>query len=162
MSAVKQSNALRHGKCVLFAAFGLIVLNGCANSQLARFAPPGIVKYEDIASEKPQSEEIKARIEERRAEPNTGKFPVLSETPGVEQRPQSRPPAVVEAQINALDQTAKEIKEEIETQRQLAAEETALNLGEEANQLRERIDRDSAAAARERREQLTAPEDDEK
>lgn len=157
MSAVKQSTVLRLGKYALFAAIGIAALQGCADSQLARFAPPGIVKYEDIASKKPQSPEIVARIEERRSQPDTGKFPVFSETPGKEQRPAKRDPATVATQIEELNQKAEAIKAEVEQERAIAAEETASNLSGEADSLRERVERDNKAAARERREQLKAP-----
>lgn len=52
---------------------------GCSGG-LQRFAPPGIVKYEDLAKDQPPSPAIASRIEARKDEPGGG-FPRLSEQP---------------------------------------------------------------------------------
>lgn len=53
-------------------------LAGCAG--LERFAPPGIVKYEDLAGDKSQNETIKARVVEVRGA-RDAEFPNLSNAP---------------------------------------------------------------------------------
>lgn len=56
----------------------LVVLSGC--STLERIAPPGFVKYEDIAKDIPPNPAIQETIEARK-ENDDRSFPVLSETP---------------------------------------------------------------------------------
>ena len=57
---------------------GLTVLCGCTT--IKRLAPPGVIKYEDLAKDIPPSPEIQARIKDRREE-QPPKFPVLSRQP---------------------------------------------------------------------------------
>jgi len=51
---------------------------GCAG--IERFAPPGIVKYEDLAKGQPMNDQIKARVAEARSE-KPATFPNLSKAP---------------------------------------------------------------------------------
>ena len=140
-------------------AAGLIASAGCSNTSLSRFAPPGIVKYEDIASEKPQNPEVAARIAERRAEQGGGKFPNLSQTPGPEDQPKMPPPGAVDAEMAVLEALRETLAENVAEDRAAAAEELAGDLQAEREGLKERVDSDSKAAARERREKLTPPDD---
>ena len=157
MSSVKHSTARTAICLALFAApvFGL--LSGCANSELARFAPPGIIKYEDLAGDKPMNPTVAARIEERKAEPDTGNFPILSETPGAEQRPVKRTQAEIEGEKAGLTTARDELSDEISEDRSQASADKADDLALERDTLKERVDADNAAAARERREKLKAP-----
>ena len=94
MSGVKQS-CLRRLALPLLAGAGVFAVTGCESGDLARFAPPGIVKYEDLAGDQPVNPDVAQRIEERRAEKGAGKFPRLAETPDEEDRQEkSREPNV--------------------------------------------------------------------
>ncbi len=61
---------------LLLAALCAWFCPGCETAK--RLAPPGFIKYEDIAGDEPVNPAIKARIDERRRE-GDGAFPVLSE-----------------------------------------------------------------------------------
>lgn len=154
MSAVKQSPSFR--SCV-FVTAGLLALAGCANGDLARFAPPGVVKYEDIAGDKPQNPAVAERIAERQAEKGNGRFPNLSTAPDEQDRPQKREPADIEAEINALVDQRDGLAEEVAADRDASEAELASDLHAESETLKERVEQDSKAAARERREKLAPP-----
>lgn len=55
-----------------------LLLPGCAG--LKRFAPPGIVRYENLSGDKPQNPQIRARVDARKAE-REAVYPNLSEAP---------------------------------------------------------------------------------
>ncbi|MEL7486760.1 MAG: hypothetical protein AAGJ87_06045 [Pseudomonadota bacterium] len=62
----------------LAIALSAIVVTGC--STLQRLAPPGFVKYEDLAKDTPPNPAIEAAVEERTVSRKT-RFPRLSEEP---------------------------------------------------------------------------------
>ncbi|PQA86698.1 hypothetical protein [Hyphococcus luteus] len=154
MSAVKLSLSLIS---YVFAAAGLLAAGGCANADLSRFAPPGIVKYEEIAGDKPQNPDVAARIAERRAEQGGGEFPDLSKTPGKEDRPEKPSPKTVEEQMEELTGLRERLDEEVAADRAASEAELADDLHAEGDALKERVARDSAAAAQERRDKLEPP-----
>ncbi len=154
MSTVKQSHSLC--SCAFLAA-GLLAVAGCANGDLSRFAPPGIVKYEEIAGDKPQNPAVAARIAERKAEKGAGSFPNLSLVPGEKERPERRPAADVEAEKQELLDLRETLAEEVATDRDVAQSEQAGNLHEERDALKQQVESDSKEAARERREKLEPP-----
>ncbi len=154
MSGVKQSPWFR---CCVFMTAGLLATQGCANSDLIRFAPPGIVKYEDIASQKPQNPAVAERISERRAEKGAGQFPDLSKEPGRDERPKSLPSEQVDAEIDALVDLREGLDEEVGADREAADAELAGDLQAEREALKARVERDSTDASRERREKLEPP-----
>lgn len=142
--------------CVFLAA-GSMAASGCSNTDLSRFAPPGIVKYEEIASEKPQNPEVAARIAERRAQQGGERFPNLSQTPGPEDKPKKPSSGQISAEMAALQALRENLAEEVAEDRAAAEAELAGDLQAEREVLSERVESDSRAAARERREKLTAP-----
>ena len=75
-------------KFYCISAMAVMSLSGCETAK--RLAPPGFVKYEDIAQDKPINPEIAQRIAERKSG-DEARFPVLSRTPQV--RP-ARSPAI--------------------------------------------------------------------
>lgn len=159
MYGVKRSNALLPGFIAVFAVSTLA--GGCANSDLARFAPPGLIKYEEIAGDQPVNPEVAARVAERRSEPDTGKFPKLSETPGAAERPKKKPPAQVDADMAELSDARDRVEDQI-AEDWAAAEadmEEATGLPDRRDELKDRVDRDTIAAARERRDRLAPPEE---
>ena len=150
----RQAAARILGLAAIFAAAG------CANSELARFAPPGLVKYEDIAGDQPINPAVAERVAERKAEPDTGKFPRLSETPGKDQRPKKRPTAQVEKEMNDLAEARETVETELARDRAEAAAEAdeGFSLPERRDALKSQVDEDTAAAASERRENLKPPQ----
>ena len=74
---------------------------GCAGVE--RFAPPGIVKYEDLAKDQPMNEQIKARAVEARAE-GAATYPNLSKLP------QAAPETLSDEEQAALETALKEMR----------------------------------------------------
>jgi len=66
----------RFGRTAIIGALAMGA-SGCAG--IERFAPPGIVKYEDLAKGQPMNEQIKARV--AGADAGKSAFPNLSKTP---------------------------------------------------------------------------------
>ena len=153
MSGVKQSP-------LPFFALGAAVfaLAGCESGALARFAPPGIVKYEDLAGDQPVNPAVAERIEERRHEEGAGKFPQLAETPDESDVPRKRSGRAIAADTAMLIDARDALAEEVAADRAAAETELDRDLTAESEELRSRLDADSAAAARERREKLTPPD----
>jgi hypothetical protein len=159
VSDVKQSLALSLTAVVLLTV-------GCSDLQLARFAPPGIVKYEDIASEKPPNPAIQQMIEERR-EDREKEFPILAETPSKKDRPQKRSAAENDAVIASLEEARNTLNESIEASRARAKTELAesVPLPERRDALTNQIEQDEAFAKKERKgrkpEKISKPTPDE-
>lgn len=137
MSAVKQT-------CAYFASVSLALglLNGCSSLELARFAPPGIIKQEDIASEKPPNPAVQAEIDKYRAE-NTGKYPILSETPVAKAAPSKPPQDEIDRELAALNAAGETLAADVEAQRTAveAAEEERQQILNERKKLREQVER---------------------
>ena len=155
MSAVKPSRSF--SCCILVTAAALAVAS-CSNTSLSRFAPPGIVKYEDIASEKPQNPEVAARIAERRAEKGAGKFPRLSATPGKEDRPEPLPAEEVDAELDMLSEKADRLAAAVADDRAAAEAEMAEDLQAKREDLTKKAEEDSLEAARDRRSRPANPD----
>ncbi|WP_428409384.1 hypothetical protein [Hyphococcus sp.] len=134
------------------------MLAGCESGDLARFAPPGIVKYEDLAGDQPVNPNVARRIEERREEEGAGKFPRLAETPDEGDRPEKKPRKELAAEKAALVDARETLAEEVAADRAGAEAELNRDLTAESDELKTRIDADSAAAARERRDKLVPAE----
>ncbi len=142
----------------MLACIGFAALQGCESADLARFAPPGIIKYEDLAGDQPQNPNVAERIAERRAEPDTGVFPNLSRAPGPKDRPAKRKKAGIAAEMDGLTGVRDDLADAVGADRQAAAEELERDLPGERDALKAQIEKDEAAAARERREKLQAPD----
>ena len=105
----------------IIMALGLVAsLGACAG--IKRFAPPGLVKYEDLAGDQPPNPAITARIEEMKAE-RKGSFPDLKEIP--ERPEETRAPELREMEAEFLAEAGAELNEKIEMDRKLALEERA-------------------------------------
>ena len=135
-----------------------IAVSGCSKAQLVRFAPPGIIKYEDLAGDQPQNSEIKQRIADR-AQSGDQRFPVLSQTPSV--KPNKASSAERERLIGDLEGARDDLDTAIEAEWRSAEAERASAgvLPDERDDLLKRIERDSAAAARERRDDIERGDD---
>lgn len=109
-------------KAALFLA-GLAaatLLPGCARLGLARFAPPGTIKYEDLAKGEPIDPAIAARIEAVKAERDPA-YPDLSEQP--QTRPEGMPEIEREEAIEALQRRRDALAAAIAADRAAAAAE---------------------------------------
>lgn len=100
----------------------LLLLGGCAKLGLARFAPPGTVKYEDLSRGEPIDPLIKERIAERKAE-RAAQYPNLSEQPT--QTPAGLPEVEREESIEELEKRRDAINADVAAAREAAADERA-------------------------------------
>lgn len=154
-------------------AIGVMVLaagaaaGGCAELNLARFAPPGIIKYENIAGDQPASPEIQARIAERKAA-GESKTPDLSEQPQKVPTGMSPPErAALSAELHAKRAA---LAETVESDRQAAVDERgvevtlsgegAVRFEESAEALSRAVERDAAEARKERGLPPAPPKED--
>lgn len=71
-------------KLYLMMVIGLFGINGCETAK--RLAPPGFIKYEDIAQGQPTNPAIKAQIDALAAD-DESEFPILSDAPGAKVTP---------------------------------------------------------------------------
>jgi len=155
VSGVKQSR-----KRMIWAIppLALAALQGCESGDLARFAPPGIIKYEELAGDQPPNPEVVERIEARKADPDAGGFPNLSQAPTRADRPAKRKQADIQAEIAGLVEQRDDVTDAAQQDRAEAAAELEQDLPGERDALLEQIEKDEAMAARERREKLEAPQ----
>lgn len=122
-----------------------LAVAGCSGG-LARFAPPGFVKYEDRAKGIPVSPEIAARID---AQSETGaRFPKLSEQPAV--KPAAVAPQERAALGDGLDAQRTELLQSIEADRAAAGAERLDAIEPQRDALDEALRNDDAAARAER------------
>lgn len=130
-----------------------MAVTGCSSLDLARFAPPGVVKYEDIASEKPPNPTIQAVVDERKAMPDK-EFPKLSETPSKKDRPQKRRLSEVNEEIGELAGARDNLNAEVSAAREQAEAEMAeiVPLPDQRDALDELLLRDEASALAERKD----------
>ncbi len=129
---------------------------GCSSdSFLARFAPPGVVKYEDIASEKPPNPAIAETLSEYR-ETTRKRFPVLSRTPTAGAAPERPDVAARDALKTDLTENRDRLAEEIAgDEAAVAAERNGAGaIAEQGGAVNAQVARDAAAARAERREGL--------
>lgn len=138
---------------ILAVAF-ILAAAGCTQLELARFAPPGIIKYEDLAGDQPQNPAIQERIAERKTEADA-RYPILSETPGESDRPELPPEAERNAQLEALSAQRDALEIAVNADRAAADAEKseAALLPVQRDALKEQTDRDAAAVEREQNRQ---------
>jgi hypothetical protein len=125
---------------------GAFALSGCADG-LKRFAPPGIVKYEELAGEEPMDPAIVERIEASKDREGGG-FPRLAEQPTIAPEGIAKPErTVMEAQLVAARDA---LNTAVTEDRTLAIDERSAPLLESRDALAEAVAKDDAAARRER------------
>lgn len=145
---------------VLFCA-ALLAAPGCAN--LARFAPPGFVKYEDLAGDAPPNPAIEARIAEVKKEQKGDGFPNLSKAPS--KTPDAMPAAEREAAMEELRSARERVDADVAAARIAAAADRAASDAQSAkgslegarDALGEAVRRDDEAARKERGLKPRAP-----
>lgn len=157
MFSVRHSNGFR----LAASAVALLFLTpACSsNSVLARFAPPGVVKYEDIAGDKPPNPAIEETVREYRADTRS-RFPVLSQTPTAGPAPQIPESELRDAQKAELIEGREKLAEEIAgDEAAVEAEEArAAAITSRGERFNDQLERDDAAAKAERREDLSGGE----
>ena len=143
----------------IFVAVIILAAAGCTKMELLRFAPPGVIKYEDLAGDQPVNPAIEARIENRKANADADtKFPVLSRTPGEDDRPTLRPAAERTAQLEELVSKRDQLQNAADLDRAAAeADKSEVELlPEQRDALKEQTESDAALIERERKD-LTPP-----
>lgn len=123
-------------KSLFFVVLGLLLCS-CSKASLLRLAPPGILKYEEIASKKPPNPAIVEELAQRK-ENQAAVFPKLSTMPGANDRPNRRATSAIETEIAELanardsvlaavaeDQAA--VAEELASDEELTAQRDALS-----------------------------------
>lgn len=119
---------------------------GCSGG-LKRFAPPGIVKYEELAEDTPPNPAIVERIEAQKDQPGGG-FPRLAEQPTKLPEGIARPER--DAMIGELLAKREALDVAIEMDRAAADAERIEGLEADRDALSEAVAKDDAAARRER------------
>ena len=141
---------------VAFLALAALALSACAGWK--RLAPPGIVRYENLAGDQPQNPQIKERVAERKAE-RTPVFPDLTQTPKGPPEPlgdaeQDALKADILAARDALNENVaadRTAAEEVRaTPIALPGENGALSLEDARDALAEKLETDEAKARAER------------
>jgi hypothetical protein len=119
---------------------------GCSGG-LKRFAPPGIVKYEELANDAPPNPAIVERIEAQKDQPGGG-FPRLAEQPT--KLPEGIAKPERDAMIGDLLAERDALNAAMETDRAAAEAERIEGLEGDRDALSEAVAKDDAAARRER------------
>lgn len=147
---------------------GCLALSGCAG--LKRLAPPGVLKYEELAGDQPPSPIIKERIAASK-DLGTGGFPNLVETPskkpeGIPKATRERESAELLAARDALNAAVAEDRAAAASEREQGvllpgdekSGEKSLDAAQEA--LADAVAKDEAAARRERGLPPRRPQDE--
>ncbi len=124
----------------------LLAAAGCSGG-LKRFAPPGILKYEDLAKDQPPNPAIVERIEAQKNAPGGG-FPELAEQPT--KLPEGIAKPERDAMIGELLLKRDILNAAVESDRDLAQAERADDLNEMRDALADAVAKDDAVARRER------------
>ena len=145
---------------VFFLGTAFLAGTGCSSLELARFAPPGVVKYEDIASEKAPNAAIQ-EVVNASTQASDADYPDLSQTPSAKDRPRKRNSAWIENQIVQLGESRDTLNEAVDAERAQAEAETedAILFPEQRDARDEMLDSDEATARAERRIPMPVPTD---
>ncbi len=136
---------------VLAGVSSALAISGCTGFELARLAPPGIIRYERIADKKEPNPAIVKRIEER-GESERPKFPKLGETTAGGAQLTPIPDGGVAGDISQLALEREHLDMALETDKLEAgaAAEDANAINEAAADLSVAVEKAKAAAARDR------------
>jgi hypothetical protein len=137
----------------LFVFAAALLVMGCSSDQLRRLAPPGILKYEELASEKPPNPVIEEEIAQRKDDVKT-RFPNLSTAPSRNDLPAERPQGELKAEMDALTSARDTLSGEVTQDRAAVDEERAAagNIIAAGDQLAEQVSEDETAVNDERAE----------
>ncbi len=101
-------------------ALGLFAIANGGCTTLERLAPPGFVKYEDLAGDKPKNAVIQQRVKAVKTA-RDARYPVLSEQPTT--APVSMPVAERDALVKVLDEAGTALNTDVAADRAGAAAE---------------------------------------
>ncbi len=140
-------------RCLCVALSLASVTVGCAGTDLARLAPPGIVRYERIADEKEPNPTITATVAERREDVRP-RFPKLGETAAGGAKMSPIPSGGIANAIEDLEKERDNLDMAVETDalETAAALDEATAIAQASEELTAAIEDEKAAAARESRE----------
>ncbi len=141
------------GAKAYLVAFAALALVGCSGG-LKRFAPPGIVKYEELAKDQPMNPAIADRIEQNR-EAKGGGFPVLADQPTKVPQGIARPEREAMTEVLLTDRDALNVA--VAEDRVLANAERESSLVDLRDTLDAAVAKDDEAARRERGLPLREP-----
>ena len=133
-------------KSMYLLILGLCV--GCSSEDLKRVAPPGFIRYEDLAKGEPISPALKSKMEEVAADKNVD-YPVLHEQPDA--RPRVHDDATVKVIEDALLARREALQAQIDKARRNADAERAEDLEAMKAALQIEVEADKSAAAGESR-----------
>jgi hypothetical protein len=138
----------------LFVFAAALLVMGCSSDQLLRLAPPGILKYEELASEKPPNPVIEEEIAQRKEDGEKTHFPNLSAAPSRSDLPAERSQGELKAEMNALATARDTLAGEVTQDRTAVDEEraTAGDIIAAGDQLAEQVGEDETAVSDERAE----------
>ena len=147
---------------VFFLVAAILAGAGCSSLELARFAPPGVVKYEDIASEKPPNPAIQQILDDQQAAADA-EYPDLSQAPSKRDRPRKRSSRLVSNQISRLERSRDTINAAVDAERTQAMTETEDPIlpPEQREAFDAMFERDAASARAERDVPMPVHKDDE-
>lgn len=138
-------------KSLFFLGFSLLAIS-CSRADLVRLAPPGIIKYEEIANQKPPNQAIADEVASRKQN-EPASFPRLAETPGEDDRPDKRPTTEIEAEIAELASARDNLLADVAEDQAAAEAEQASDeeLTTQRDTLSERVGEDEADVKEEQR-----------
>ena len=125
-----------------------LMLGGCSGG-LKQLAPPGILKYEDLAKGEPVDPQIKARIDAHQAD-ESSIYPVLAEQPDFLPEGIAKPER--EAMAENLIEQRNALNDAVAEDRIAASSERDGDLSAERSALGEKVQKDDAAAKAERKQ----------
>ena len=129
-----------------------LMLGGCSGG-LKQLAPPGILKYEDLAKGEPVDPQIKARIDAQEQNDDAKVYPVLAEQPDFLPEGIAKPER--EAMAENLIEERNALNDAVAEDRIAASSERDGDLSAERSALGEKVQKDDAAAKAERKQPVT-------
>ncbi len=137
----------------LFVFTAALLVVGCSGVQWRRLAPPGILKYEELASKKPPNPVIEEQIAQRKDGEKTH-FPNLSQAPSQSDLPAERSQGEITADIDALAAAREVLAVEVADDRAAVDEDrtTAGDIITARDQLIEQVGEDETVVSDERAE----------
>ncbi len=138
----------------LFVFAAVLLVAGCSSVQWRRLAPPGILKYEELASEKPPNPVIDEEIAQRKDGEKTH-FPNLSLAPSRSDLPAERSQDELKAEMDELTAARDGLASEVTDDREAVdlARATVDDIVAAADKLADQVSEDETAVTDERAEQ---------
>lgn len=137
-------------KPLILSFFAFLGGSGCAGFNAVQLAPPGIIRYERIADEKPANPQVAEQIQQRRTV-GEATFPKIGDTAAGGAKRGPIPDEGVDQAVDELVSARDELKDNVEEDREVAilTDEEAEAINKAADELSKDISNAKAAAARE-------------